>query len=92
VISYWEVVLKSMKGQLEVGDPRTWWEETVDKLAAVVIPLRPKHISEIQSLPAVHKDPFDRVLIAQAATERLIILTTDRKFRRYEREGLRVIC
>jgi PIN domain nuclease of toxin-antitoxin system len=34
VVSYWEVMLKSMKGNLEVGDPRTWWLDALDQFAA----------------------------------------------------------
>jgi len=77
VIAYWEVVLKSMKGALKVSDPRTWWQETLDELVAKPLPLRPEHIGGICQLPAIHKDPFDRVLIAQAAAENLVLLTTD---------------
>jgi hypothetical protein len=40
VISYWEVLLKSRKGKLEVGDVRVWWSEAVETLAATVLPLR----------------------------------------------------
>ena len=34
VISYWEVVLKVMKGALDVGDPRRWWADALDQLSA----------------------------------------------------------
>src|ERR1051325_9128580 len=66
VISYWEVLLKSSKGKLEVEDPRLWWAETLDKLSATALPLRPEHIAEICNLEPIHLDPFDRALIAQA--------------------------
>ena len=49
VVSYWEVVLKSLKGKLNVGDPRGWWLETLEQLAATPLPLRPNHITEICS-------------------------------------------
>ena len=68
VVSFWEVLLKSMKGKLDVGDPRTWWEEALEQLAATALVLRPEHIAEVYALPNIHRDPFDRVLIAQAIT------------------------
>ena len=61
VVSYWEVLLKSMKGNLEVGDPRTWWQEALEQLAATALALRPEHVAEVYGLPRIHRDPFDRV-------------------------------
>ena len=40
MISYWEVMLKSMKGTLDVGDPRSWWFDALDQLAATPLLLR----------------------------------------------------
>jgi PIN domain nuclease of toxin-antitoxin system len=68
VVSYWEVVLKAAKGKLiEVGDPRVWWDVALADFAATSMPLRASHVAEISNLRAIHQDPFDRVLIAQAA-------------------------
>ena len=39
VVSYWEVMIKSMKGTLDVGDPRAWWFDALEQLAATVLPL-----------------------------------------------------
>ena len=90
VISYWEVTLKSMKGKLDVGDTRIWWFQALDELAATPLPLRPEHISEITNLAAIHRDPFDRVLIAQAIVEDLTLLTTDATIPKYA--GKRLPC
>ncbi len=83
VVSYWEVLLKSMKGTLDVGDPRSWWDETLIHLAATPLPLRPEHIGNVYLLPPLHKDPFDRILIAQASAEELELVTTDGEIPRY---------
>ena len=69
-VSYWEVLIKNMKGNLNVGDPRTWWHDALDQLAARPLALRPEHVAELYSLPALHKDPFDRILIAQRHDDR----------------------
>jgi PIN domain nuclease of toxin-antitoxin system len=91
VVSYWEVMLKSMKGTLEVGDPRAWWFDALEQLAATPLVLRPQHIAAVYSLPTIHKDPFDRVLIAQAAVEGLALVTVDEKIAQYASKNLRVI-
>lgn len=91
VICYWEVLLKSSKGKLDVGDPRLWWAETLEKLGATALPLRPEHISEIYQLEPIHHDPFDRALIAQAIVEELTLVTTDRQIPNYASARLRVI-
>jgi PIN domain nuclease of toxin-antitoxin system len=41
-IVYWEVVLKTMKGTLNVGEPRTWWVDALEQLAATPLALRPE--------------------------------------------------
>lgn len=92
VVSYWEVVLKSMKGNLDVGDPRAWWTDALEQLAATPLPLRPDHIAEVYALPPIHKDPFDRALIAQAAVEGLRLVTTDSEIPRYASDRVKVVA
>ena len=91
VVSYWEVLLKSRKGNLDVGDPRTWWTDALDQLAAIPLALRPDHVAEIYTLPGIHKDPFDRALIGQAAVEDLELVTTDSEIPRYASARLRIV-
>lgn len=91
VIVYWEVMLKSMKGALRVGDPRTWWFDALEQLAARPLVLRPEHVAAVHALPPVHKDPFNRVLIAQATIEDLTLLTTDGEIPQYASERFRVV-
>lgn len=90
VLTYWEVLLKSMKGKLDVGEPRLWWAEALELLGATVLAFRQEHIGEICSLPPIHTDPFDRALIAQARVEQLTFVTTDVTIRRYPVEILAV--
>jgi PIN domain nuclease of toxin-antitoxin system len=91
VVSYWEVMVKSMKGTLDVGDPRIWWQEALEQLAATALPLRPEHVAAVHGLPPIHKDPIDRVLIAQATVEGLSLVTADAEVARYASKRLRVI-
>jgi PIN domain nuclease of toxin-antitoxin system len=91
VLSYWEVMLKSMKGRLDVGDPRAWWTDALDQLAATSLLLRPQHIAGVYALAPIHKDPFDRMLIAQAAAEGLALVSMDGEIARYASKTLQVV-
>lgn len=91
VLTYWEVLIKAMRGKLDVGDPRVWWSDALDQLAARPLPLRPAHAAALYGLPPIHKDPFDRMLIAQAMAEDLVLVTTDQDIRKYASQRLVVI-
>ena len=91
VVSYWEVMLKSMKGNLKVGDPRTWWLDALEQLAATPLALRAEHVAGVFTLAQFHKDPFDRILIAQAIAEDLKLVTTDSEIPRYASGRFRVV-
>ena len=92
VVVYWEVMIKSMKGKLDVGAPRAWWLEALDQLAATVLPIRPDHVSAVHGLPSIHGDPFDRILVGQAIAERLSLVTSDSETVRYASKTLRVVA
>lgn len=91
VVSYWEVMLKSMKGLLDVGDPRDWWTQALEQLAAGPLLLTPSHVSAVHGLPAIHKDPFDRMLIAQSIAEGLTLVSADAEIAGYSQSGLRLV-
>jgi PIN domain nuclease of toxin-antitoxin system len=91
VLTYWEVVIKTTVGKLDVGDPRVWWEQAVEYLAARVLPVRPEHAAALCQLPLIHRDPFDRMLIAQAMAADLVLVTTDREIPKYASERLRIV-
>jgi len=91
VVTYWEVMIKSMKSSLDVGDPRHWSDLTLDALGLLPLLFRAEHIASIFPLPPIHQDPFDRALIAQALAEDLTLLTTDAVIPRYASDQLRVI-
>lgn len=91
VISYWEVLLKSMKGRLDVGDPRIWWTEALDQLMATSLVVRPDHIAAIYTLESIHQDPFDRALVAQAIVEDLTLVTIDDEIKKYASERFQVL-
>ena len=83
VVSYWEVVIKVQKGLLNIADPVNWWTRAIEMLGGDILSIRTPHISALAGLPDIHKDPFDRMLIAQASTEGLAVVTSDALITRY---------
>lgn len=78
--SAWEVAIKSALGKLQLQFP---FEEAVEINAFQKLAVDFRHASATAALPAYHGDPFDRLLIAQALTEGLTLVTHDRVFARY---------
>ena len=83
VASYWEVVIKAQKGLLEIADLPTWWRRATELMTARVLPIRASHVTALAALPMLHKDPFDRILIAQAVAEGLDFVTNDEPISEY---------
>ena len=83
VASYWEVVIKTQKGLLTIADLGTWWRQATELVSARVLPIRASHVTTLASLPKLHKDPFDRILIAQAIVERVAFITNDGLIKEY---------
>lgn len=83
VASYWEVIIKTQKGLLTIADLPTWWRRATDLTAARVLPIRASHVTALAALPILHKDPFDRILIAQAVAEGLDFVTNDESIAGY---------
>ena len=83
VASYWEVAIKARRGLLPIGDAATWWERASELFAGKVLSIRASHVSALTRLPDLHRDPFDRILIAQAVAEGMTLLTSDEQIAAY---------
>ncbi|HEY3885353.1 MAG TPA: type II toxin-antitoxin system VapC family toxin [Vicinamibacterales bacterium] len=86
--SYWEIVIKTQKGLLSISDLATWWRRATELTAARMLNIRASHITALAALPLLHKDPFDRILIAQAKAEGLPLVTNDSSIGEYPIETL----
>lgn len=84
VVSYWELMLKKGRPTALVLDPKAWWARYITQTAVEVLPVRVTHINQLDALPDWHRDPFDRMLIAQAMAEGCTLVSRDRAFARYE--------
>jgi PIN domain nuclease of toxin-antitoxin system len=82
--TWWEIALKVSLGKLHLlGGLESLREEWIGRGAAESLPIEWRHTRHLADLPFVHRDPFDRMLVAQALTERLAIVGGDPCFARY---------
>lgn len=83
--SCWEIAIKIGIGRLELpDDPAKFIPEQLAVNHFSGLPIHLSHAFEVQSLPKLHKDPFDRMLVAQARIEALTVLTGDPMITRYD--------
>lgn len=81
--SLWEITIKRGLGRQDLRvDPRVLRRALLDN-GYSELPITSEHVIHIEQLPPKHKDPFDRVLIAQAVVEGITLLTNDQKLAAY---------
>lgn len=84
VVSLWEIAIKTSIGKLD-------FDGTIEKFSATLLsdqgfrllPIEPTHLGRLATLPTHHKDPFDRLLIAQTVALGAIAVTNDRNWKKY---------
>jgi PIN domain nuclease of toxin-antitoxin system len=80
----WEVVIKSALGKIRLGmSIADWIQRSLSELAAQSLPITNDHAAAAARLEPIHRDPFDRMLIAQALHESALLLTADRALEPY---------
>lgn len=83
VISVWKILIKQMSGKLNLKIPLPEILELCDRAGLTILPIELHHVLALESLPSHHRDPFDRLLIAQAVADELTVLTADKVFSEY---------
>jgi len=83
VVSIWEAAIKWGRGRPDFQfDPRLFREHLLNQ-KLTELHVKGEHAQAVADLPPIHKDPFDRILIAQATIEGITLLTSDRKLTAY---------
>lgn len=84
--SLWELVLKESTKHPMIGtnDAYRWFAEAMAQTDFRSIAIESRHIGAVQHLPHHHRDPFDRLLIAQARDGDLVLVSRDHKFASYD--------
>jgi PIN domain nuclease of toxin-antitoxin system len=89
VASIWELAIKQAKGDLDVPTGiEAFIDERIRRNRWQELPIDRRHVLRAAGLPGIHRDPFDRMLIAQAQIERLPIITIDPAITRYDVETI----
>ena len=81
VASIWEIRIKEALGKIEIPND---FHEVLSLQPFEMLNISAEHAHAIRDLPDVHRDPFDRMLVAQARRERLRLVTRDHHLRKYD--------
>ena len=81
----WEIRIKEALGKLEIPPD---FERALERQSFASLPITAAHAHAIATLPMHHRDPFDRILVAQAKCESLVLVTRDAHLRQY---GIRLV-
>jgi len=84
IAGYWEIAIKVSIGKLQLSDqwPRIIQREMQQNFIKL-LPITMQHCDCLAKLPFHHRDPFDRIIIAQAQIEEMILLSSDNQFKKY---------
>jgi PIN domain nuclease of toxin-antitoxin system len=80
IASLWEMTIKNSTGKLALPSN---YADGVDHIGAVLLPIAISHVKRVQTIPLHHRDPFDRMLVAQAMEESLTLISRDRHVKLY---------
>ncbi|SRR5579871_978733 len=85
VVSIWEISIKISRGNLNLPESLTSnWSAAIEASQFRPLSISFDHALAVRALPFHHRDPFDRMLVAQAQVEGLTIVTADPMFARYD--------
>ena len=82
--SAWEIAIKWELGKLKLpADPAEYVPSRMAQSGVIPLPIKHAHALQVARLPKHHRDPFDRLLVAQALLEEMVLLTADPQFDAY---------
>ena len=81
--SFWEIAIKQTTGKLDLDKDMLALEDLCKTEEIQILPLELAYFERIKSLPLIHRDPFDRIIMASAIEEDLILLTDDSQIIKY---------
>ncbi len=84
IVSLWEIAIKTSLGKLEISIDIPTMIEKIEQNGFSILPVFPEHTIFVSTLPFHHRDPFDRMLIAQTITEKIKIISKDGAFSDYD--------
>ncbi len=86
-LSFWEVALLVKRGRVAIADVHVWKNEILENTHIHLVDPSASAMIDSVLLPDIHKDPFDRLLIAQANQNHFLLVTKDQTIQKYEVEA-----
>ena len=83
MVTFWEIAIKKTTGKLNLRQNTFQLEEICTEEDIDILPLKLRYFERIQKMPLIHRDPFDRIIIATAIEEGLTLLTNDSNITKY---------
>ncbi len=84
IASLWELGIKQSIGKIDIDTTAAEIADACKKLEISILPIIPGHIDTMRNLPLIHRDPFDRIIMAQAIMEDLVLISKDSIIPHYE--------
>ena len=84
IASLWEFSIKCSMGKLQFEGVLSHLQEIVDRNGITVLPITQSYLAGVIELPFIHRDPFDRMLVATAKADGMTILTADVNIHKYD--------
>ena len=82
--SAWEISIKIGLGKLNFEGKSAGFTRLAESNGFTIIPIKTTHLTVLESLPLIHRDPFDRLLIATALAENMTLITVDENIAQYK--------
>ena len=83
IATFWEMAIKSNIGKLTLPAKISEMMNDCKEMRIDILPIAPAHLDYVEKMPNFHGDPFDRLILSQAITEGLTVLSSDGKFDQY---------
>jgi len=84
IASAWELAIKIGLGKLEFKGKAEGFIHLAETSEIIILPIKTDYLSALETLPMIHRDPFDRLLIATALAEQMTLITVDENIMRYK--------
>jgi PIN domain nuclease of toxin-antitoxin system len=84
VVSAWELTIKISIGKLRFPGDAEGFKQVAQKNDITIMPIEISHLTVLKELPMIHRDPFDRLLVATALAEEMRLITADKNIAQYD--------
>ena len=89
IVSAWELAIKISLKKMKFAGKVSGFIRLVENSGFTILPIKPAHLSALETLPMIHRDPFDRLLVATALVEKMTLITADENIAHYEVSKIR---